>query len=136
MLGRIPLLLSPTTDPPSGPAAKQGLLIVLLIFLATWTQQDGWWAHATHPVDGSCRETMATIMFGDSHLEPQRCVPRQSPGVLGLPSTQKRIDTGCTPTHTDPVTQAHAYPALLLPQFPSSSQTCGGEVRAAISLLH
>lgn len=69
-------------------------------FKATWAQQDGWWAHTTHPVHCSCREKMTMIIFGDSHLESQRCHSLQSPHVPGLLSTHRSTLTQDAP-HTD-----------------------------------
>lgn len=55
-------LLSPTTDPHSQLAAKQGLLIVLVTFLAIGPQWDGWRPHTMRLGSCSCRGTKTTIM--------------------------------------------------------------------------
>lgn len=63
-------------------------------------------------------------MFGDSHLEYQRCPFLQSPRVPGLLSTHRSTLTQDVPPHRPTWLPRHSYTYLFPVQFPSFLQTC------------
>lgn len=121
-----PLLLHPKMTPGFWTCCQAGALNCLGdFFLATWAQQDGWRAHTTHPVHCSCKDTMTMIMFGDSHLESQRCHSLQSPHVPGLLSTHRSTVTQDVPQHRTTRLSRHSHILTRFsPQSLSSSHTC------------
>ena len=75
-------------------------------------------------------------MFGDFHLESQRCLSLQSLGVLGRLSTRRWAFTQDAPTHVPTWLPRHTYILLpFRPNFPHPLGPAGRRGRMAISIL-